>query len=173
VQHSFSAADSGVHLCPTAQGLNALGPHKLSKSFKLMFKDWRLPIFKGICLSGALALMVLTALDSEVSVSINIDDILGAMSQKVRARTPSATPDFCVGSPVGGARVQGRPQFHQSQDIHGGHERRFVPAAPYPATGVSKPAPPRSRSSPPTRIFGEPRCTACFARTRRKLLTTV
>ena len=107
-----------------------------------MFKDWRLPIFKALCLSGALALMVLTALDSEVSVSINIDDILGAMSQKVRARTPSATPDFCVGSPVGGARVQGRPQFHQSQDIHGGHERRFVPAAPYPATGVSKPAPP-------------------------------
>ena len=76
--------------------MNALGPHKLSKSFKLvrlgrhwharfirvltlcvcavhqMFKDWRLPIFKALCLSGALALMVLTALDSEVSVSINI-----------------------------------------------------------------------------------------------------
>lgn len=47
------------------------------------FKDWRLPIFKGVCFAGALTLMVLSAIDADVSASINIDDILGAFSQKV------------------------------------------------------------------------------------------
>ena len=55
------------------------------------FKDWRLPIFKGVCFAGALALMVLTAIDADVSVSINIDDLLGAFSQKVRRGRKCAT----------------------------------------------------------------------------------
>merc|ERR1719231_1627280 len=72
-----------AQISPFIPGMNALGPHKVSTSFKLMFKDWRLPIFKGVCFAGALALMVLTAIDADVSVSINIDDLLGAFSQKV------------------------------------------------------------------------------------------
>jgi hypothetical protein len=73
-----------AQISPFIPGVNALGPHMRSKAFKLMFKDRRLPIVKGVFLSAALALIISTLFDEGVTASVNIDDIMGTMSSKVR-----------------------------------------------------------------------------------------
>jgi hypothetical protein len=95
-----------AQISPFLPGLNALGPHSRSTSFKLMFKDKRLPPFKALCILGALVLVISSLLDEGVSASINVDDIMGALSTKVRIGWPSillsSSPLLCPSAPLTG-----------------------------------------------------------------------
>eukprot|EP00935_MAST-01C_sp_MAST-1C-sp1_P000603 g603.t1 len=72
-----------AQIAPFVPGLNALGPHDKPRTFKLMFKDARLPIFKAACFTASLVLLVLSALDQDVQASVNLEEVMGQASQQV------------------------------------------------------------------------------------------